>query len=52
MGEDLADHGGCSMAAVIFKAGAVFHIDLEHSFTKAHRPAGRRSPFKTAPGVL
>jgi hypothetical protein len=32
---------------------AVLDVDLEHSFTKAlpgFRPAGRRSPFKTAPG--
>jgi hypothetical protein len=31
----------------------VFHIDLEHSFTKAFpgfRPWGRHSPFKIAPG--
>ena len=42
------------MAAMIFKVpphwGAMFHIDLEHSFTKAlpgFRPSGRRSPFKT-----
>ncbi len=54
MGEDLGDHGGMfdggddlqGVAAL----GAVFPIDLEHSFTKAlpgFRPAGRRSPFKT-----
>ena len=45
------------MAAKIFRGaatmGAVFQVDIEHPFTEAlpgFRPAGRRSPFKTAPG--
>ena len=47
------------MAAMNFKVaaalGAVFHIDLEHAFTKAlpgFLPLGRRSPFKPLPAVL
>ena len=35
--------------------GAGFQVDIEHPFTKAlpgFRSSGRRSPFKTAPGVL
>ena len=57
MGENLGNHGGMldggndRQGAAALRA--VFHIDLEQSFTKAlpgFRPSGRRSPFKTAPG--
>jgi hypothetical protein len=57
MGEDLGNHGGVYDGGDHLQGatamGAVLQIDIEHPFTKAlpgFRPAGRRSPFKTAPG--
>ena len=57
MREDLGNHGGMLDGGDDLQGAAavraLFHIDLEHSFTKAlpgFRPSGRRLPFKTAPG--
>ena len=54
MGENLGDDPGLfdggndlEFAATM---GAMFHVDIEHPFTKAFhgfRPSGRHSPFKT-----
>jgi hypothetical protein len=53
MVENLRNHGGVfdsgnnlEFAATV---GAMFHIDIEHPFTKAFhgfRPSGRHAPFK------